>query len=95
MVPMFSKVKKTNFFFHVKAQVPILPSTLDKYEQISHIVLVFLLLTLNVAGNKFVALNSVFFEPISCYWSLSTQPAFTCSKLTVEILEQGVKYVQS
>ena len=27
---------------------------------------------------------------------LSTaQPAFTCSNLTIEILEQGVKYVQS
>ena len=25
----------------------------------------------------------------------STQPAFTCSKLTTETLEQGVKYVQS
>ena len=24
-----------------------------------------------------------------------SQPAFTCSKLTIEILEQGVKYVQS
>ena len=24
-----------------------------------------------------------------------TQPAFTCSKLTIETLEQGVKYVQS
>ena len=24
-----------------------------------------------------------------------TQPAFTCSKLTVETLEQGVKYVQN
>ena len=23
-----------------------------------------------------------------------TQPAFTCSKLTIETLEQGVKYVQ-
>ena len=23
------------------------------------------------------------------------QPAFTCSKLTIEALEQGVKYVQS
>ena len=27
--------------------------------------------------------------------SITTQPAFTCSKLTIEILEQGVKYVQS
>ena len=26
---------------------------------------------------------------------IMTQPAFTCSKLTIEILEQGVKYVQS
>ena len=24
-----------------------------------------------------------------------TQPPFTCSKLTIETLEQGVKYVQS
>ena len=28
-------------------------------------------------------------------FSLQPQPAFTCSKLTIEILEQGVKYVQS
>ena len=26
---------------------------------------------------------------------VSAQPAFTCSKLTIETLEQGVKYVQS
>ena len=26
---------------------------------------------------------------------MHTQPAFTCSKLTIETLEQGVKYVQS
>ena len=26
---------------------------------------------------------------------IHTQPAFTCSKLTIETLEQGVKYVQS
>ena len=37
---------------------------------------------------------------ISLCWSklqikVSTQPAFTCSKLTIETLEQGVKYVQS
>ena len=29
---------------------------------------------------------------VSKEWS---QPAFTCSKLTTETLEQGVKYVQS
>ena len=27
--------------------------------------------------------------------SVPSQPAFTCSKLTIETLEQGVKYVQS
>ena len=27
--------------------------------------------------------------------SRRTQPAFICSKLTIETLEQGVKYVQS
>ena len=27
-------------------------------------------------------------------FSQLTQPAFTCSKLTIETLEQGVKYVQ-
>ena len=28
-------------------------------------------------------------------WNLLTQSAFICSKLTIEIVEQGVKYVQS
>ena len=27
--------------------------------------------------------------------TVKTQPVFTCSKLTIETLEQGVKYVQS
>ena len=30
-----------------------------------------------------------------CFTSLSSQPAITCSKLTIESLEQSVKYVQS
>ena len=29
------------------------------------------------------------------YKLFATQPAFTCSKLTIETPEQGVKYVQS
>ena len=29
------------------------------------------------------------------YLKVKAQPAFTCSKLTKETLEQGVKYVQS
>ena len=29
------------------------------------------------------------------YWAAISQMAFTCSKLTIETLEQGVRYVQS
>ena len=29
------------------------------------------------------------------YFSETTQPPITCSNLTIETLEQGVKYVQS
>ena len=38
--------------------------------------------------NASLYLNILFHEGIA-------QPAFTCSKLTIETLEQGVKYVQS
>ena len=38
-------------------------------------------------------------KPWSTIWTLTictrTQSAFTCSKLTIETLEQGVKHVQS
>ena len=33
--------------------------------------------------------------PINPNHALCTQPAITCSKLTIEPLDQGVKYVQS
>ena len=32
---------------------------------------------------------------ISCWSYINTYPAFICSKLTIETVEQGVKYVQS
>ena len=32
---------------------------------------------------------------LRCYFGVITQSAFTFTKLTVETLEQGVKYVQS
>ena len=32
---------------------------------------------------------------VSCSPVYQSQPAITCSKLTIETLEQGVKYVQS
>ena len=34
-------------------------------------------------------------KTVSQKYQVSTQPAITCSKLTIETLEQGVKYVQS
>ena len=36
-------------------------------------------------------------KQVNVYWIASNtcQPAFTCSKLTIETLKQGVKYVQS
>ena len=46
---------------------------------------------LTVAAKKF-GINSV--EHNNNIFD-SSQPAFTCSKLTIETLEQGVKYVQS
>ena len=56
--------------------------------------LVCLLLSLNACNT-----SSVFteFEQVTICWLMRdiTEPAFTCSKLTIEILEQEVKYVQS
>ena len=37
----------------------------------------------------------IFLEIYTIIKASSPQPAFTCSKLTIETLEQGVKYVQS
>ena len=37
-------------------------------------------------------MNRVFMKD---YLPAATQPAFTCSKLTIETLEQEVKYVES
>ena len=37
----------------------------------------------------------LFLRDLGCFNCACTQPAITCSKLTIETLEQGVKYVQS
>ena len=42
--------------------------------------------------NKIFILTSV---PKQFITFTDSQPAFTCSKVTIETLEQGVKYVQS
>ena len=39
--------------------------------------------------------NFQHFSHIATVFLSVSQPAFTCSKSTVETLEQGVKYVQS
>ena len=48
----------------------------------------------------FYYLFFVFVEPnlartLHCVPPLTTQPTFTCSKLTIETLEKGVEYGQS
>ena len=40
---------------------------------------------------SFLSSTFLYFET----FSYNTQPAITCSKLTIETLEQGVKYAQS
>ena len=37
----------------------------------------------------------LFEKIVAVFYSIATQSVFTCSKLTIETLEQGVKYVQS
>ena len=47
-----------------------------------------------VSGMKWIKTDISITQSNSINWFLS-QPAFTCSKLAMETLEQGVKYVQS
>ena len=47
-----------------------------------------------VSGMKWIKTDISITQSNSINWFLS-QPAFTCSKLAIETLEQGVKYVQS
>ena len=45
--------------------------------------------------SKAVLIKNLEMWKIKCISLMINQPAFTCSKLTIETLEQGVKYVQS
>ena len=54
--------------------------------------------TKKVIGKNFLLMNQISKRNINSniqFYLGVTQPAFTCSKLTIETLEQGVKYVQS
>ena len=49
-----------------------------------------------ITANVFMILDYRFMQDKNyIVFSELSQPAFTCSKLTIEIIEQGVKYVQS
>ena len=79
-----------------------------KFEHILHVFLMFLLLTSKkwiLGGSSYSSVSSwesrdIFGSVIpsdiheSLFYGV-TRPAITCSKLTTETLEQGVKYVQS
>ena len=50
---------------------------------------------LKTSKNSEVSLHFQWVTEIK-YWSkIPSQPVYTCSKLTIERLEEGVKYVQS
>ena len=79
-----------------------------KFEHISHVFLVFLLLTLKkwmLGGSSYSSLSSwksrdIFESVIPSNMHESSlhgvpRPAITCSKLTIETPEKGMKYVQS
>ena len=71
----------------------------NKNQKSKDVVLLSFLLTLNrcLSIGFFCtrATYSSIFTPSESKKVLDTQPAITCSKLTIETLEQGVKYVQS
>ena len=55
------------------------------------------LFTLALSSDLVVSCDELLTDPVPvsfCPANIS-QPAFTCSKLTIETLEQGVKYAQS
>ena len=67
---------------------------------INVVVITFAFVKLGIAddGVSFGAQSSSDVSHKYLFWSrhkIRTQPVFTCSKLTTETLEQGVKYVQS
>ena len=46
-------------------------------------------------GLNFENITDVNCIKIYIAWSVESLPAYKCSKLTIETLEQGVKYIQS
>ena len=59
-------------------------------------------ITVKITDQKIIGNSAIFrsgcyrvFLIISGFLTSTTQPAITCSKLTIEALKQGVKYVQS
>ena len=68
------------------------------FETVLTHLLILVLVNIIVVVFKFIIIESVYiiYTPkISKNIWISPQSAFTCSKLIIETLEQGVKYVQS
>ena len=57
--------------------------------------LIFAIFAQNYKKTIFYALVSFTFSTYTPSDNITTQPAFTSPKLTIETLEQGVKYVQN
>ena len=58
------------------------------------IILISIIETVELIRRKFYFIISKL-SLLLFHGNIYTQPTFTCSKLTIETLEQGVKYVQS
>ena len=53
------------------------------------------LILMDIVSNRFYCSNRSSVVGGSFCFIVTSQRAFTCSKLTIETLEQGVKYIQS
>ena len=55
----------------------------------------FFSLSITFSASSLIIVSLLEYQPYWLVLALPCQPAFTCSKLTIETLEQGLKYVQS
>ena len=105
---MIGHIFFSNFKIMAKGETVFQKKFFISYIQVLIFVIIPLLLTQKLT-QKFAILHTIVLvfksriypltrrplEILVWYLVVYTQPAFTCSKLTIETLEQGVKYVQS
>ena len=88
MINRPSSVRKT-YHTYLKITILLLDISLEKCKTLPHPFLVF-----NPSKCYFLVINTNILNKGLLIWT-ATQSVITCSKVTIETLEQGVKYVQS